>query len=449
MSEVIKIKKGHDIQLAGKADKVFAEAGLPDLFAVRPTDFHGVVPKMAVKVGDKVKVGTVLFFDKYRPEIKFVSPVSGELISINRGERRKILEVVVKSDGNDDKEQFETAKAAELTKEQIVEKMQAAGLWPFIRKRPYDVIADPDETPKAFFISGFDSAPLAPDIDFILDGQEDALQAGIDVIKQLCGNIHIGVNYSSESKAFKNLEGVKLHTFQGPHPAGNVGVQIHNTIPINKGEVVWVTNPQEIVAIGRLFTDGIYDASRVVVLTGSEIEKRAYYRTKIGACIFPLINNNVKTDCKLRYISGNVLTGILIEDDGYLGAYHSQVTVIPEGDYYEFMGWATPGFGKYSVSRTFFSWMCKNKEFRLDANMHGGLRSFVMSGQYEKVLPMDILPEFLFKAILVEDIDKMEQLGIYELAEEDIALCEFVCTSKQPLQTTLRKGIDIMIKELS
>lgn len=449
MSEVIKIKKGLDIQLAGKAEKVFGQAELPEFFAVKPADFHGVVPKMAIKVGDKVKAGTVLFFDKYRPEIKFVSPVSGELAAVNRGERRRILEVVVKADGADEKEQFGTANPADLSKEQVVEKLQAAGLWPFIRKRPYNVIANATESPKAFFISGFDSAPLAPDMDFILSGQEDALQAGINVVKRLCDNVHIGVQNEAASKAFKNLKGVTVHAFSGPHPAGNVGVQIHHTMPISKGEVVWVAQPQEIVAIGKLFTEGIYDANRIVVLAGSEVEKKGYYRTKLGASISTLVKNNVKTEDKLRYISGNVLTGLQIDADGYLGAYHSQVTVIPEGDYYEFMGWAMPGLNKFSMSHSFFSWLCKKKEYRLNANMHGGHRSFVVSGQYEKVLPMDILPEFLFRAILVEDIDKMEQLGIYEVAEEDIALCEFVCTSKQSLQATLRKGIDLMIKELS
>ncbi|MCU4175710.1 Na(+)-translocating NADH-quinone reductase subunit A [Carboxylicivirga sp. N1Y90] len=448
MSEVIKIKKGLNIQLEGKADNVFGQANLPEHFAVKPTDFHGVVPKMAAKVGDKVKAGTVLFYDKNRPEIKFVSPVSGELLAVNRGERRRILEVVVKSDGADAAEQFETAKVGELSKEQVVEKLQAAGLWPFIRKRPYDVIANPEETPKAFFISGFDSSPLAPDYDFVLSGQEEAFQAGIDAIKRLCDNVHIGVRNDAASKVFKGLNGVTVHAVEGPHPAGNVGVQIHNAMPINKGEVVWVTQPQEVVAIGKLFTEGKYDANRVIVLAGSEVEKKGYFRTKLGASISTLVKDNVK-DGNLRYISGNVLTGTQIEDDGYIGSYHSQVTVIPEGDYYEFMGWATPGFNKFSVSRSYFSWLCPKKEYRLDANMHGGLRSFVVSGEYDRVLPMDILPEFLFRAILVEDIDKMEQLGIYELAEEDVALCEFVCTSKQKLQSILRGGIDLMIKELS
>ncbi|TAJ09404.1 Na(+)-translocating NADH-quinone reductase subunit A [Marinilabiliaceae bacterium JC017] len=448
MSEVIKIKRGLDIRQQGKADTVFGQAELPELFAIKPTNFHGLVPKLAAKVGDKVKAGTVLFYDKYRPEIKFVSPVSGELKAVNRGERRRILEVVVQSDKQDLHEEFGAADVNKASREEIIEKMLAAGVWPFIRQRPYDVIANPADTPKAFFISGFDSAPLAPDYDFILSGQEKYFQAGIDVLRKLSGdNVHVGINDEAASKVFNSTKGITLHRFQGPHPAGNVGIQIHHVSPLNKGEVVWVTQPQEVLVIGKLFAEGIHDASRIVVLAGSEVEKPAYYRTKLGASISTLIKNNVKGG-KLRYISGNVLTGKEIENDGYIGSYDSQVTVIPEGDYYEFMGWALPGLGKYSVSRSFFSWMCSKKEYQLDSNMHGGKRAIVVSGQYDKVLPMDILPEFLFKAILVEDIDKMEQLGIYEVAEEDVALCEFVCTSKMNLQGILRQGIDLMIKEL-
>ncbi|MBI9060350.1 MAG: Na(+)-translocating NADH-quinone reductase subunit A [Marinilabiliaceae bacterium] len=448
MSEVIKIKRGLDIRLAGKAERVFRQAALPEHFAIKPADFHGVVPKMVVKVGDKVKAGTVLFYDKYRPEVKFVSPVSGELVAVNRGERRRILEVVVKTDGQEEAEQFGAAKPADLSREEVIGKLLDAGAWPFIRQRPYDVIANPNETPKAVFVSGFDSSPLAPDYDFVLSGQEKYFQVGIDALKKLCENVNIGINHEAASKVYNNTKGAVLHSFQGPHPAGNVGVQIHHTMPINKGETVWVTQPQDVIAIGKLFEEGVYDASRIVVLAGSEVQKAGYFRTKVGANISSLVKGNVK-EGNLRYVSGNVLTGTELEDDGYLGFYHSQIAVIPEGDYFEFMGWALPGFGKYSVSRSFFSWMCSKKEYRLDANIHGGERAFVVSGQYEKVLPMDILPEFLFKSILVEDIDKMEQLGIYELAEEDVALCEFVCTSKLNLQSILRTGIDLMIKELS
>ena len=448
MSNVIKIKKGLDIPLMGKADAVFKKADLPKLFAIKPPDFHGLIPKMEKKPGEKVKAGSVLFHDKARPEIKFVSPVSGELVAVNRGERRRILEVVVEWDGKEEKEDFGKADLQELSREEVIEKMLVSGVWPFIRQRPYDIIANPADTPKAFFVSGFDTAPLAPDYDFILTGKEKELQAGIDVLRKLSNdNVHLGINANALSKVYKSLKGVTLHEFQGPHPAGNVGVQIHHVLPVCKGDVVWVTQPQDIITIGKLFTEGVFDVSRIVVVDGSEVKNTGYFKTMLGASVAPLVKNNVVQD-DVRYISGNVLTGTRIDADGYLGFYHSQITVIPEGNYSEFMGWAMPGFGKYSVSHTYFSWLSPKKEYRLDSNMHGGRRAFVVSGEYDKVLPMDILPEFLFKAIITEDIDKMEQLGIYEVVEEDVALCEFVCTSKIQIQKIVREGIDLMIKEV-
>lgn len=447
MSEVIKIKKGLDIPLSGKAEKVFGQTQLPGLFAVKPTDFHGVVPKMVVKEGDPVKIGTVLFFDKYHPEVKFVSPVSGTLKSVNRGERRRILEVILESDGKDEFVDFGTADIGSLSSEAVIAKLLEAGAWPYIRQRPYNVIANPTEKPRSIFISGFDTAPLAPDMDFVLTGQEAAFKAGVDVLKKLCVDIHIGLSRESATKVYQNLNGVQIHRFAGPHPAGNVGVQISQIAPINKGEKVWVIQPQEIVSIGLLFTTGKHDFSRSIVLAGSEVLRPAYFRYRLGASVSELLRNNV-TNETLRIISGNVLTGEHIEPDGYVGFYHTQVTVIPEGNYHEFLGWALPGFGKFSMSRSYFSWLCSNKEYKLDANMHGGHRAIVVSGQYDKVLPMDILPEHLFKAIITEDIDKMEQLGIYEVVEEDVALCEFVCTSKMELQALLRSGIELMIKEL-
>jgi Na+-transporting NADH:ubiquinone oxidoreductase subunit A len=448
MSEVIKIKKGLDIPLMGKADAVYVKAELPGLFALKPTDFHGLTPKMELKPGAQVKAGTSLFHDKNRPEVKFVSPVSGELKSVIRGERRRILEVVIEADGKNEKVDFGKADPTKISREKVIEKMLEAGVWPFIRQRPYDIIANPADTPKAFFVSGFDTAPLAPDYDFILTGLEKEFQAGVEVLRKLSNdNVHIGIDSKSGSKIYKSLSGVKLHEFDGPHPAGNVGIQLHHVLPVCKGDVVWVANPQDIVTIGRLFTEGVFDASRTVVAAGSEVEKKGYYKTMIGASVAPLVKRNTTSE-KVRCISGNVLTGTTINLEGYLGFYDSQITVIPEGDYYEFMGWALPGFGKYSVSRLFFSWLSPKKEYRLDTNLHGGKRAFVVSGQYEKVLPMDVLPEFLFKAIITEDIDKMEQLGIYEIVEEDIALCEFVDTSKIELQKIVRDGIDLMIKEV-
>ncbi len=448
MSDVIKIKRGLDIRLKGKAEKVFADAKTPELFAVRPTNFVGLVPKLTVKPGDKVKAGSVLFFDKYRPEVKFVSPVSGEVQVVNRGERRRILEVVVKSDNQNESENFGALDASKASREEIIEKLLAAGLWPFIKQRPYDVIANAADTPKAIFVSAFDSSPLAPDYDFIVSGQEKELQAGFDALAKLTsGTVNVGVSDNAASP-FASVKGVTTTAFSGPHPAGNVGVQIHHVNPINKGDIVWTIQPQEVIAIGKLMLEGIYDASRVVAICGSEVLKTSYVKTKLGAEIAPYVHGNV-AEGSLRYISGNVLTGESIDEKGYLGAYHSQITVIPEGDEHVFMGWASPGLKRFSVSKSFFSWLCPKKEYALNANINGGHRAIIMSGQYDKVLPMDILPEHLIKAIITEDLDKMEQLGIYEVAEEDLALCEFVCTSKLEIQSILRKGIDIMIKEMS
>lgn len=449
MSDVIKIKRGLDIRLKGKAEKVFGTAEIPELFAIKPGDFPGLVPKLVVKPGDKVKVGSVLFFDKYCTDIKFVSPVSGEVQVVNRGERRRILEVVVKSDNQNEAENFGAFNATEATKEVVTEKLLAAGLWPFLRQRPYNVIANPADTPRAIFISAFDSAPLAPDYDFIISGQEAALQAGVDALNKLTdGGVHIGINTEMAAKAIMSLKGVTTHAFEGPHPAGNVGVQIHHVSPINKGDLYWTIQPQEVISIGKLVLEGVYDASRIVALTGSELKTRNYIKTKVGAHIKPYVANNV-TEGSLRYISGNVLSGVQIGKEGYLGSYTSQLTVIPEGDEHQFMGWAMPGLNKFSVSKSFFSWLCPKKEYALNANLNGGPRAIIMSGQYDKVLPMDILPEHLIKAILTEDIDKMEQLGIYEVAEEDFALCEFVCTSKLEIQSIIRTGMDVMIKEMS
>jgi Na+-transporting NADH:ubiquinone oxidoreductase subunit A len=447
MSEVIKIKKGLDIPLSGKAEKVFGHTRLPGLFAVKPTEFHGVIPKMVLKEGDPVKIGTVLFFDKYHPEVKFVAPVSGILQSINRGERRRILEVIIESDGKDEYVDFGAADLSGLDRTAVIQKLQEGGAWPYIRQRPYNIIANGSDMPRSIFISGFDTSPLAPDMDFVITGQEALFKAGIEVMKKLCSDVHIGLSNQSASKVYQNLEGVNIHRFEGTHPAGNVGVQIHHIAPINKGEKVWVVQPQEVISIGSLFTTGKHDFSRSIVLAGSEVLRPSYFRYKLGASVAELLRDNLPKGT-LRIISGNVLTGEQIDPDGFIGFYHSQVTVIPEGNKYEFLGWALPGFGKFSMSRSYFSWLCSKKQYRLDANMNGGHRAIVVSGQYDKVLPMDILPEQLFKAILTDDIDKMEQLGIYEVVEEDVALCEFVCTSKMGLQSLLRKGLDVMIKEL-
>ncbi len=452
MPNKIKIRKGLNIPIQGEAEKILTKS--PDkgsLFALKPTDFPSVTPKASIKEGDAVKAGDAVFFSKYRPEIKFTSPISGTLKSIVRGDRRKILEFVIEPDGKQEYTKFDTDNLNDLSRDKVVELLLSSGTWPLIRQRPYDIIANPDDIPKAIFISGFDSSPLAPDYDYTLSGQDDDFQKGVDALSKLTkGNIQLTVNGKyPTSKIFTSTKGVEINTITGPHPAGNVGVQIHHINPINKGEVAWHINPQDVVIIGRLFNKGILDARKTVALTGSEVLKPKYYKTIIGSSIDYMIKDNVTKENKLRYISGNVLNGTKIAHNGFLGLYHNQVTVIPEGDDYEFLGWALPGLKKYSVSRSFFSWLMPNKEYKINANLHGSLRPFVFSEEYEKVLPMDILPVNLLKSIIIEDIDQMEALGIYEVGEEDFALCEFVCTSKIPVQETLRKGFDLMIKETS
>ncbi|HOZ15494.1 MAG TPA: Na(+)-translocating NADH-quinone reductase subunit A [Tenuifilaceae bacterium] len=452
MSKVIKIRKGLNIPLVGQPEKVLIRADMAETYAVKPSDFPGLTPKLNVQVGDKVKAGNPLFHDKYRPNIVFSSPVSGEVVEVRRGDRRVIEEVVVKTTGSVDYEQFEAVSPVQLTREQVVEKLLKSGTWPYLRQRPYGIVANPDDKPKSIFISCFDSAPLSPDMDFAVNGEQEAFQAGIDALKRLTeGEIHLGLNADyPASSVFAKAKDVQLHHFTGPHPAGNVGIQIHHIDPINKGDVVWTVNPLDVIIIGRLFLKGVYDATKVIALAGSDVVKPRYYRIVSGARVDSILKDNlVKTDNEHRIISGNVLTGAKVESIGFIGFYDNMVTVIPEGKHHEFFGWMAPGFNKHSASRTFFSKLLPGKSFKLDTNINGGERAYVLTGQYEKVLPMDIYPVHLIKAILANDIDKMEQLGIYEVVEEDLALCEYVCTSKVEVQEILRKGIESMIKELS
>ncbi len=448
MSKVITLKKGLDIHLNGVAEKRVVDAEKAVLYAVKPVDFR-LIPKLSVKPGDAVKAGDVLFTDKANPAIRFASPVSGTVESVNRGERRKMLEVVVKASPEIEYVDFGQVDVNTLGREEVVERMLESGVWPLLIQRPYGIIADPGVTPKAVFVSAFDSSPLAPDYDFVLKGEEKALQAGVDCLKKLCGKeVNLGVKADTAADSvFLKLENTAVTRFKGPHPAGNTGVQINRLNPINKGEFVWTINIQDLVILGRLFTEGRYDARKIVSLSGSEVSAPAYFHTVSGAQISSLTDGKLKNKVHQRIVSGNVLTGQKVTADNFLGFYANQVTVIPEGDYSEFLGWAMPGFGKFSASKLFPSFLCPKKRYSLNANYHGERRAFVVSGQYEKVFPMDILPVYLLKAALAGDIDKMEQLGIYEVLPEDMALCEFVCTSKTPVQQILGNGIDLMMKE--
>jgi Na+-transporting NADH:ubiquinone oxidoreductase subunit A len=447
MSEVIKLRKGLNIKLKGSASKELETLSVPQTVALKPTDFPGLTPKLLVKVDTVVKAGDALFYDKYHPEVLFTAPFGGKVVSVNRGERRKILEIVIETDEKAGSVEFTKSDPTSLSGDEIKEQLLKSGLWPFVKRRPYGIIAAPEEKPNSIFISTFDTAPLAPDYSFVVGSEMDTFQTGINALAKLTdGKVNLGVN---ENSAFSSLKNVEINSFAGPHPAGNVGIQIHNTSPLNKGDIVWTINVQDVLFIGRLFETGKVDFTKIFALTGSEVENPKYYKTLLGAPVETIIAGKlILADYKQRIISGNVLTGTKVKPQCYLGYYHSQVSVIPEGDDYEFMGWATPGIDKFSASKTFFSSLFPKKEYTLTANLHGGDRAFVVSGQYEKLVPMDILPVHLLKAILVNDIDKMEQLGIYEIIEEDLALCEFACTSKIKVQDIVRTGINTMIKEL-
>ncbi len=450
MSSSVKLKKGLDIRIKGGAEKILAADVESSLYGVKPVDFPGLTPKLDVKPGDKVSAGSTLFHDKIRPEIKFTSPVSGKVLSLERGDRRKLLEVVIEKEG-DEFIDFGRSDPGMFSREKIKETLLNSGLWPAIRQRPYHIVANHTDVPKSIFISGFDTSPLAPDYNFITDNSSEThFRSGISALKKLTdGKINLVLNgKGGSSELLKNAAEVDISHFSGPHPAGNVGIHIHHLDPVNKGDIVWFVNLQDVLAIGRLFEEGIYKQERIIALTGSEVLHPQYYRVRTGVSVAGLVNGNV-TAGKLRYISGNVLTGSKIEPEGYLGYYDSQVTVIPEGDYYEFFGWMMPGTDKFSFYKIFTSSLIPRKSYKLDTNFHGGERAFVMTGQYEKVLPMDIYPVQLLKAILAEDIDLMENLGIYEIAEEDFALCEFICPSKIEIQSIVRNGLDLMHKEMN
>lgn len=447
MPKNVKIRRGANIKLMGAAERIKGDAAFPSSFAIKPTDFHGVVPKMVLKEGAEVLAGQEIFHDKYNEHIKYVSPVSGEIAEVVRGAKRRILEVRIVPDSEQKYASFDVSDTS--SKEKVMNLLLSGGFWPMIKQRPYDVVADPKSAPKAIFVSAFDSAPLGPDYDFILHGQEADFQKGMDALAMLTnGKVHLTTRSSSNVDAvFTGAKGVEKNTIKGPHPAGNVGIQIHHIDPINKGEVAWTVNAQHVMMIGRFLNTGKADFSKTIALAGSEVEKPRYLTTIAGASLKTLVEGQI-SDGDNRIISGNVLTGDDVGADGYLGFYHDVVTVIPEGKEPQFMGWLAPNFHKYSLSRAYFSWLMPGKKYRLNTNMNGEDRAFVISGQYESVLPMDVYPVHLIKSIMTNDIEKMENLGIYEVAPEDFALCEYACTSKAPVQQILRDGLDLAQKEL-
>lgn len=452
MSKVIKIKRGLDIGLVGEAAKEVVVPKPVATYAVSPGDFPGVTPKLLVKPDDEVKAGSPLFFDKDRPSVIFTSPVSGRVAEIKRGEKRKIRAIIIEAVQVQEYEVFPHGKTEKMSREEIVGTLLKSGLWPMIIQRPYGRIADPGTTPKGIFVSGFDSAPLAPDMNFILKDEAENLTAGFEALGKLTsGKVYLGLKAGTEG-VLNTIENAEKVFFRGPHPAGNVGVQIHYLDPINKGDVVWTVDVQNVAIIGRLFRTGKVDMRRTVALTGSEILHPKYVSVITGApLVQPVMAVEVKrlsTNERLRLIAGDVLSGKLSNADGYVDMYHNQITIIPEGDKYEFLGWIMSRFNKLSVSHSYFSWLFPKKKYDLDTNLNGGKRAFVVTGLFEKYFPMDIYPMYLIKACMAGDIDKMENLGIYEVLPEDFALCEFVDPSKTDIQQAIADGIELMIKEV-
>ena len=440
MAKVIKLRKGLDVKLKGTASLETANVSCPGEYALVPDDFVGVKPKVVVKEGDSVKAGDALFVDKLHPEVKFVSPVSGTVSLVERGDRRKLLSIRVKADKEQVAREFDV-------KGDVKALLMESGLFAFFRSRPYDVVANPEDKPKAIFVTAFNSMPLSQDFAYVVKGQEQDFQAGITALSKLA-RVELGI--SKAETMLTDVKDCQVTIYDGPAPAGNVGVQINHTSPINKGEVVWTLSGEEVLFIGRLLRTGKVDLTRTIALAGSEVKAPKYYKVKVGQQLTTLLSGNVvEAKYSQRIINGNVMTGFKTTADSYLAAHATEVNIIPEGDDVdEFMGWISPfRLKQFSTSRSYWSWLCPKKEYTLDARVKGSERHIIVGGEYDKVFPMDIYAGFLIKAIITGDIDRQEALGIYEVAPEDFAIAEFVDSSKLELQRIVREGLDILRKE--
>ena len=488
MSDTITIRKGLDLPISGAAKLLLTDARSITTYAVKPTDFVGLTPRLVVEEGDNVHAGDALFVDKHYERIRFTTPVNGHVKAIVRGEKRKLLEVVVEADFKSAGSAGSDCKSSPILMDadEIRATMLRCGLWTMLRQRPFGTVANPDDKPKAIFVSAFSSAPLAPDYDFAMQGKEDALKKGLEALTHLTdGIVHVcfrpGQKLASldcffrfngmrpRNDAKRRLE---IHHVKGPHPSGNIGTQIAHIDPINKGEVVWTMNLQDVAVLGELVTSGNYNPEKVIAVAGPNIKNPHYYRVKAGACLkditksqllnndYPKMDANDETKAN-RVISGDILSGTQISTDGFLGAYDDLVSILPEGDYYDFMGWMMPGLRKFSFSRTFLSGFMPKSTFKplgielprfeslwkYDTNTHGDERPLVFTGNFERVFPFDIYPTQLIKACIVGDIELMENLGIYEVEPEDFALCEFIDTSKTDIQTIVREALEKLRKE--
>jgi len=448
MTNLIKLRKGLDIKLKGRAERRKKEALRCEEYALVPDAFVGLTPKVVVREGDAVKAGEALFVDKAHPEVKFASPVSGVVTAIERGERRKVLSVRVKADAKQQFVEFGKFNLAVMKGSEVKAALLEAGLFGYINQLPYAVVANPEDEPKAIFVSALRDMPLAGDFDFEVEGQEADFQAGLTALSKMV-KTYLGIGAKQTSAALTDAKDVEVNIFDGPCPAGNVGVQVNHLDPVNKGEVVWTVEPTAVIFFGRLFNTGQVNLTRTVAVAGSEINEPSYVDVLVGTPLKAL-PQVAALDGKesVRLINGNPLTGVQTTSEGFIGGHTSEVTAIPEGDHAdEIFGWILPRFKQFSVNRSYFSWLCGKKEYALDARIKGGERHMIMSGEYDKVLPMDIYGEYLIKAIITGDIDRQEALGIYEVSPEDFALAEFVDSSKLQLQKIVREGLDILRKE--
>ncbi len=447
MSKDIKVKKGLDLRFKGEAEKTLVDAPRSKTFAIKPPDFHSVVPKLILKDGAKVLAGEEIFFSKYNEGVRYTSPVSGEIKEIVRGAKRRVLEVVIQADETNSYKEYGQMDVASSDAEAVKKRIFESGCGAFVKQRPYDVVANPEDTPKAIYVSTYNTAPLAADPDFFLQDQKEEFQAGIDALKKLTeGEVYVAVNKKSSS--LKDIKGVEILNVSGPHPAGNVGVHVHETEPMNSGDRVWTVGPEDVAIIGRLFLTGRFDAKRTVAVVGADAKERKYFRTYVGADVTDLVGGFNENES--RVISGDMLTGTqLTKDHQYLGFYDNTLTVIPEGNNYRMFGWLPFTYnGIHSMSKTSLSWLLPKKKYDVNTNLNGEERALVVTGEMEEVMPLDVYPMQLLKACMTGNIEKMENLGIYEVIPEDFALVDYVNTSKIEAQEIIRLGLDLMITEV-
>ncbi|WP_424047977.1 Na(+)-translocating NADH-quinone reductase subunit A [Prevotella jejuni] len=447
MANVIKLRKGLDINLTGRAQEQMLPMISPTEYAVVPDDFPGLTPKVTVREGDHVRTGDPLFVDKGCTEVSFASPVSGTVTAVERGERRKVLRVKIAPDAQQEYADFGVKDVAGLTADNVKESLLQAGLFGYVNQLPYAVATRPDTAPKAIFVSALRDKPLQGDFEYELNGQEKDFQTGLTALSKIA-KVYLGIGAKQAATALTAAKDVQVTVFDGPCPAGNVGVQVNHIDPVNKGEVVWTVDPTAVIFFGRLFNTGKVNLTRRVAIAGSMVKQTGYVDVLVGTPLRLILDGNIADGCHVRILNGNPLTGVIANDESVIGAHTSEVTLIPEGDdVHEMFGWMLPRFKDFSASRSYFTWLQGKKAYNLDARLKGGERHMIMSGEYDSVLPMDIYGEYLIKSILSGNIDSQEQLGIYEVSPEDFALAEFVDSSKLPLQKIVREGLDILRKE--